>query len=154
MIQRIQTVFLFLTIIALAAFNMFPYWQTIAEQGAESILLMSYGFISADKVGALPELSLYVLVAGISALAMIIVIVEIFQFKNRILQLKMAIANSLLMSVNLVVMTYLIITLQKEYHGSFGIGIFIYALAMILNILARRFIQKDENLVRSVDRLR
>ena len=154
MIQRIQTVFLFLTIIALAAFNMFPYWQTIAEQGAESILLMSYGFISADKVGALPELSLYVLVAGISALAMIIVIVEIFQFKNRILQLKLAIANSLLMSVNLVVMTYLIITLQKEYHGSFGIGIFIYALAMILNILARRFIQKDENLVRSVDRLR
>ena len=154
MIQRIQTVFLLLAIIALAAFNMFPYWQTITEQGAESFMLMSYGFISADKVGALPDLSLYVLVAGISALAMIIVLVEIFQFKNRILQLKLAIANSMLMSVNLVVMTYFIITLQKEYQGSFGIGIFIYALAMILNILARRFVQKDENLVRSVDRLR
>ena len=34
------------------------------------------------------------------------------------------------------------------------LGIFVFALAMILNILARRFIQKDEKLVRSVDRLR
>jgi hypothetical protein len=58
------------------------------------------------------------------------------------------------MSINLVLMTYFIITLQEVYQGSFGIGIFIYALAMLFNIVARRFIQKDENLVRSVDRLR
>jgi hypothetical protein len=154
MIQRIQTVFLFLAIIALAAFNIYPYWQGVASEEEGSDLLMSYGLARLIDGEVTIEYGLYVVVAGISAVAGIILLIEIFNFKNRILQLKLAIANSLLMSVNLVVMTYFIISLQKEYQGSFGIGIFIYALAMILNILARRFIQKDENLVRSVDRLR
>ena len=51
-------------------------------------------------------------------------------------------------------MTYFIISIQNEYEGTFGFGLFIYAMAMLLNIVARRFIQKDEKLVRSVDRLR
>lgn len=154
MIQRIQTVFLFLAIIALVAFNIFPYWQTIAGEGEENFLLMSYGFLSVTEISSFPQLSIYTLVAGISVLAMIIVLVEILQFKNRVLQMKLAIANSFLMSVNLALMTYFVITLQNEYQGIFGVGIFIYALAMLLNILARRFIQKDEKLIRSVDRLR
>ena len=154
MIQRIQTVFLFLAIIALVAFNIFPYWQTIAGEGEENFLLMSYGFLSVTEISSFPQLSIYTVVAGISGLAMIIVLVEILQFKNRILQMKLAVANSFLMSVNLALMTYFVITLQNEYQGTFGLGIFIYALAMLLNILARRFIQKDEKLIRSVDRLR
>ena len=58
------------------------------------------------------------------------------------------------MSISLVLMTFLIVDLQEEYEGTFGLGIFAFAIAMLLNILARRFIQKDEKLVRSVDRLR
>ena len=154
MIQRIQTFFLFLAIIALAAFNIFPYWLSVASEEGVSNQLMSYGVAHITDGEISIEYGLYAIVAGISALAMIILLIEIFKYKNRILQLKLAIANSLLMSVNLALMTYFIITMQKEFQGSFGIGIFIYALAMILNILARRFIQKDENLVRSVDRLR
>ena len=154
MIQRIQTVFLFLAIIALAAFNMFPYWQGVASEEVANNLLMSYGFVQLIDEVILIEYGLYTIVAGISAVAIIILLIEIFKYKNRILQLKLALANSLLMSINLVLMTYFIITLQEEYQGSFGIGIFIYALAMLFNIVARRFIQKDENLVRSVDRLR
>ena len=154
MIQRIQTVFLFLAIIALAAFNMFPYWQGVASEEGANNLLLSYGFAQLNDGDMSIEYGLYTIVAGISAIAIIIVLIEIIKYKNRILQLKLALANSLLMSINLVVMTYFIITLQKDYQGSFGIGIFIYALAMLLNILARRFIQKDERLVRSVDRLR
>jgi hypothetical protein len=154
MIQRIQTVFLFLAIIALAAFNLFPYWLGVASEEGASNLLMSYGLARLTDGEIAIEYGLFTIVACISAGAIIILLIEILKYKNRILQLKLALANSLLMSVNLVLMTYFIITLQKEYQGSFGIGIFIYALAMILNILARRFIQKDENLVRSVDRLR
>ena len=33
-------------------------------------------------------------------------------------------------------------------------GFFLPAIAMVFNILANRFIRRDENLVRSVDRLR
>ena len=154
MIQRIQTVFLFLAIIALVAFNVFPYWQVVAGQDGNSFQLMSYGLVSFSNGEMSIEYGLYTIVAGISVVAIIIVLVEIFKYKNRIVQMKLAIANSFLMSINLALMTYFVITLQKEYQGGFGIGIFIYALAMLLNILARRFIQKDENLVRSVDRLR
>lgn len=154
MIQRIQTIFLFLAIIALAAFNLFPYWQGVASEEGTSNLLMSYGFARMTDGEPSIEYGLYTIVAGVSVFAIIIVLIEIIKYKNRILQLKLALANSFLMSFNLVLMTYFIITLQEEYQGSFGIGIFIYALAMLLNIVARRFIQKDENLVRSVDRLR
>jgi type IV secretory pathway TrbD component len=154
MIQRIQTVFLFLAIIALAAFNILPYWQTSVGEDGISHGLMSYGFATINSEETSVEYGLYASVAGVSALAIIILLIEIINFKNRILQLKLAIGNSLLMSLNLLLMTYFIMNLQEEYQGGFGVGIFIYALAMILNILARRFIQKDENLVRSVDRLR
>jgi len=154
MIQRIQTVFLLFAIIALVAFNILPYWQVVADETGNNLQLMSYGFVSAIGGEATIDYGLYVIVASISALSIFIVLIEVFNYKNRILQLKLAIANSLLMSMNLALMTYFVITLQKEYQGSFGVGIFIYAMAMLLNILARRFIQKDEKLVRSVDRLR
>lgn len=154
MIQRIQTIFLFLAIIALAAFNYFPYWQSNGGAAEGDLLLMSYGLATIGSAGPVVEFGLYTVVAGLSGLAIIILLIEILKFKNRILQMKLAIANSFLMTVNLVLMTYFVIDLQKDNVGGFGLGIFIFALAMLLNILARRFIQKDENLVRSVDRLR
>ena len=115
---------------------------------------MSYGLASINEGLPAVEFGLYSIVAGISGLAIIIVLIEILKFKNRVVQMKLAIANSFLMSINLALMTYFVIDLQKEHVGGFGLGIFIYAMAMLLNILARRFIQKDEKLVRSVDRLR
>jgi hypothetical protein len=154
MIQRIQTIFLFLAIIALAAFNYFPYWQSNGGAAEGDLLLMSYGLAVIGDGVPVVEFGLYTVVAGLSGLAGMILLIEILKFKNRILQMKLAIANSFLMSVNLVLMTYFIIELQKDRVGGFGFGIFIFALAMLLNILARRFIQKDEKLVRSVDRLR
>jgi hypothetical protein len=154
MIQRIQTVFLFLAVIALVLFNIFPYWQGTAQPEGEAVKLLSY----ALQTGALdqPELAfgLYTLVAGISGIALILLIVEIFSYKNRLNQMRIAIGISFIMSLNLVLMTFFIVDLQKEYEGTFGLGIFVFAMAMLLNILARRFIQKDEKLVKSVDRLR
>jgi len=154
MIQRIQTVFLFLAIIALVLFNMNPYWIILPSDNGESFRLMSYGFVSYIAGDATTEYGLYTVVAGISGIAVILLLIEVFSYKNRLLQMKLAIGNSFLMSLNLGLMTYFVISLQNEYEGSFGLGLFIYAMAMLLNIVARRFIQKDEKLVKSVDRLR
>lgn len=154
MIQRIQTVFLFLAVIALVVFNIYPYWQAGAQTEGAIVSLMSYGLLSGSIEQQSLEFGFYPIVAGLSGIALILLIIEIFAFKNRILQMKIAIGISFLMSMNLVLMTYFVIDLQKEYTGSFGIGIFVFALSMLLNILARRFIQKDEKMVRSVDRLR
>ncbi len=154
MIQRIQTVFLFLAIIALVLFNIFPYWQVAAGEEGARMQLMSYGFATTVQGETTVDYGLYALVAGLSGVAIIIALVEIFTYKNRLTQMKLAIANSFLMTATLVLMTYFVVGLQEEYQGDFGLGIFVFALAMLLNILARRFIQKDEKLVRSVDRLR
>lgn len=154
MIQRIQTVFLFLAVIALALFYVFPYWQAVAQPGEEVVKLFSYALITGTTEQPVFEFGLYSVVGGLAALAIILLIVEIFSYKNRLTQMRIAIGISFLMSICLVLMTFLVVDLQKEYEGTFGIGIFVFAIAMLLNILARRFIQKDEKLVRSVDRLR
>lgn len=154
MIQRIQTVFLLLAIIALILFNLYPYWEATPTPDGAIATMMSYGLISGTIEEPVLEFGLMSIVGGISGLAIILLAVELFSYKNRVMQLKIAIGNSFLMSINLVAMTFFILDVQKEFQGSFGIGIFIFAIAMLLNILARRFIQKDEKLVRSVDRLR
>lgn len=154
MIQRIQTLLLFIAIIALGLFNVFPYWEVKAGTIGEGAKLMTYGFTGDVEGEFFIKYELYPIVAALSGLAIIIALIEVFKYKSRTTQLKLAVANSFLMSINLALMTYFVITLQKEYEGAFGIGIFIIAFAMIMNILARRFIQKDERLVRSVDRLR
>ena len=154
MIQRIQTVFLFLAVIALVVFNIIPYWQATGQPEGEGVLLLSYALQTGDLVEPTYNFGLYSVVGGIAALAIILLVIEIFSYKNRLTQMRIAIGISFLMSLDLVLMTFLIVDLQGDYEGSFGIGIFVFALAMLLNILARRFIQKDEKLVRSVDRLR
>lgn len=115
---------------------------------------MSYAMLSGSIEEPTVNFGLYSVVGGIACIAIVLLIIELFAYKNRMLQMRLAIGISFLMSLNLVLMTFLILEIQKEYEGNFGIGIFVFALAMVLNILARRFIQKDEKLVRSVDRLR
>ncbi|MEN8248581.1 MAG: DUF4293 domain-containing protein [Bacteroidota bacterium] len=154
MIQRIQTVFLFLAIIALGAFNYFPYWIVKPGTVGEGASLMTYGFAGEVEGEFFIKYEFYPVVAALSVLAIIIALIEVFMFKNRGAQLKLAVTNSFLMSINLAVMVYFVYMLQKEYEGAIGIGVYIMAFAMVMNMLARRFIQKDERLVRSVDRLR
>ncbi len=150
MIQRIQTIFLFLVVVLLAGLNFFPYWQSKAGD----MTLFSYGF--EQIIGGKPvlEYGLYISVSILSGLGALVAFIEIFMFKNRVLQMLLSVVNSFIMMISIGLMAYLIFELQRTVPGKFAPGSFMLALAMFMNILARRFIQKDENLVRSVDRLR
>ena len=100
----------------------------------------------------------YVISGGLSVLAILIAIIEIFKYKNRLTQIKLGTLNSLLMTGSLILMVYLTYNAQTELlpniPGQYQAGLFIPAAAMIFNSLANRFIRKDEALVRSVDRIR
>ena len=89
---------------------------------------------------------------------MLIAAVEMFMYKNRMLQMKLGMINSVLIVVVLGVLMWLIFTGQDEWlpsiAGKFGAGLFMPALAMVFNRMAIRSIKKDEDLVRSVDRIR
>lgn len=154
MIQRIQTIFLLVVVAALIAFNFFPYWQNQAGENAVSHMLFPYAYVTIDGEITVEEFGLFSVVAGLSILAAVVAVIEIFQFKSRLTQMKIGALNSVIMTADLGLMTYFVLDIQKQHPGSFGIGLFILAIAMIFNIMARRAIQRDEKLVRSVDRIR
>lgn len=154
MIQRIQTIFLFLVVVLLAGFNFFPYWEGSAEGSGIIQQLTTYAYITINGEVTEMEFGLFTGVAVLSGIGALIALIEIFMYKNRLRQMTLSVINSFVMTITIGLMAYFIFELQKTVHGKFDPGAFLLALAMFFNILARRFIQKDENLVRSVDRIR
>ena len=81
--------------------------------------------------------------------------VAIFIFKNRKLQFVIGRLTILINLILLGVLIYVSLTLPGEAAVSEkGIGMFIPVLAILLLVLANKAIKKDEDLVKSADRLR
>jgi glucan phosphoethanolaminetransferase (alkaline phosphatase superfamily) len=98
------------------------------------------------------------LVGIVAALSVLIAVFEITRYKNRITQMKLGALNSLIMSLALGLAVYFIYNAEKNWfphqQGIYRIGVFMPAVGLLFNMLANRYIRKDEQLVRSVDRLR
>lgn len=91
--------------------------------------------------------------------AAVIATLSITQFNNRINQMKLGMANSLIMSGLAVYLVVTATNLAKLARvgpevGNFQIGFWLPFIAMLLNTVANRLIRKDEKLVRSMDRIR
>jgi len=88
----------------------------------------------------------------------LVALYSIFQYKNRLTQLKLGAVNAFIIMAYVATATYFIYTGEKEIgyesRGIFKPGYFLPLAALLLNSLANRFIKKDEKLVRSVDRIR
>jgi hypothetical protein len=143
MIQRIQTVYLLLTsIISGVLIFVFNLWKSIEKSIFALDLLNSEFFL----LKGIPVLFL------VSA---ILAFVAIFLFKNRKLQFVMGRLTILINLILLGLLIYVSLTLPGEASVSEkGIGMFIPILAILLLVLANKAIKKDEDLVKSVDRLR
>jgi hypothetical protein len=143
MIQRIQTVYLLLTsVISGVLIFVFNLWKSIEKSVFALDLLNS----ESSLLKGIPVLFL-----GSAILAF----VAIFLFKNRKLQFVMARLTILINLILLGLLIYVSLTLPGEASVSEkGIGMFIPILAILLLVLANKAIKKDEDLVKSVDRLR
>lgn len=136
MIQRIQTVFMMLA-------------------GLVSISLYVWFPVVADENGALlfernQPLFLGLLFAGIA-----LSIVAIMSFKNRKKQFVINRLNIISNFILLGVFVYRSLRVSGEILISEkGIGMFLPIISIVFLVLANRAIQKDERLVKSVDRLR
>ncbi|MEE4001019.1 DUF4293 domain-containing protein [Tenacibaculum sp. FZY0031] len=85
----------------------------------------------------------------------LVALVTIFLFKNRQLQFVLNRLNILINLFLLGLLIYLSQTLSGEASVSEkGIGMFFPIIVILLLVLANRAIKKDEDLVKSVDRLR
>jgi len=160
MIQRIQSIFLLLSSICMILFLFIPVWLKLDPASGEMYKVFStYMLFQANTESGLQYIFLpYAYSGGVAVLTVLISWIEIFKYKNRLTQIKLGTLNSLLMTGSLVYLVYLTYNAQSEILpnilGEYKLGLFMPAIALILNSIANRYIRKDEKLVRSVDRIR
>ena len=129
MIQRIQTIYLLISALIMGA--LYLWFPVITDTDGELVILIPV-FLSI-------------------ALA----IISILNFKKRQMQFVLNRLNILLSFVLLGVFVYRSLTLSGETLVSEkGIGILLPIISIVFLVLANKAIKKDEDLVKSVDRLR
>jgi len=145
MIQRKQSIYLFIAAIISAGLTIvFSLWTNSQSNTPIFIIDLFSGSSILEKT--IP-VSFF-----ISAL---LSIVSIFLFKNRQLQFVLGRLNILINLFLLGILIYLSQTLSGEALVSEkGIGMFFPIIVVLLLVLANKAIKKDEDLVKSVDRLR
>lgn len=160
MIQRIQTVFLFLVVVAMGVAIGFPMWLQSAQVGEtqETWSLTAFTLSNLNSSGEIIQTSSKWYIGALVIVSGLLALVSIFQFANRGRQMMINMINSLLM-VALVSVVFLTTSgVNKEIaaasNGAYQIGFWAILAATVFNMLANRFIRKDELLVRSVDRIR
>jgi hypothetical protein len=143
MIQRIQSVYLLMaSVISGVLIFVFNLWKSIEKSIFALDLLKS-------------ESNLLKLIPILFLVAAILAFVAIFIFKNRKLQFVIGRLTILINLMLLGLLIYVSLTLPGEASVSEkGIGMFIPILAILLLVLANKAIKKDEDLVKSADRLR
>ncbi len=165
--QRPQTLALagIITLMLITLFT--PIWkggkagESVYSFNANGIFLTantglnSGAIIEPIKQDGTPGYVIYPLCALAAAFSAL----SILQFKNRMNQMKLGMANSLIMSGLAVYMVITATNLSKQAGLSpevsqFQIGFWLPFMAMLLNTFSNRFIRRDEKLVRSMDRIR
>ncbi|WP_046244037.1 DUF4293 domain-containing protein [Hymenobacter terrenus] len=157
MIQRIQSVFLLLLALAMLSVLALPLWHKIDGLTNQELTLTAFGFEA--KGLQLPANMGPIWVIGLLALtSAAVAIYEIFQFRNRLKQLLLGSVNLLLITATLGAAFYFSTKgeqlLNLKLEGKAQAGFYLPTLGLLLNLLANRFIRRDEQLVRSADRLR
>ncbi|MBX2965151.1 MAG: DUF4293 domain-containing protein [Cyclobacteriaceae bacterium] len=147
--QRIQTVFLVITIVSLLVSLIQPIWQ--AQAGETTLVLTPFYLLENTTYSYLP----YSLTAILAIAAITIAIFEIKRFDNRPLQIKLGALNSLILAGFMVSAVLFTNSLMKQHQGATGkVWLILAGAAVISNWLAIRFIRRDERIVRESDRLR
>lgn len=149
MIQRIQSVYLLLVTALLITSMCLPLGNFIGVDGATYVFKplgveINEAFHSTWGV------------FGILLLSAIVAFATIFLFKNRMLQIRMSIFNSLLLIGYYMAFLAFMFVLKKDLHASFQVSwaVCLPVICIILNYLAIRAIGRDEVMVKAADRLR
>ena len=149
--QRIQTVFLAVAILVLLVSVVLPIW-TIEINGEPNVLTAFY-YLKGDTYQYNP----YSLTAILAIASATLALIEITKYKNRLTQMKIGALNSFFL-VGTIGSAFIfagqLIKSLEGGGGQYGLGMWLPGIAVLCNLLANRFIRKDEKLVRDSDRLR
>ena len=136
MLQRIQTIYLLIaSIISGGLIFMFPIWKL--NDGLEVFATSS------------------ILYSGLFFGSAVLSVIAIFMFKNRKLQFVLGRLAIILNFILLGFFVYQSLMVSGEAEASEkGIGMLLPIVSIVFLALANKAIKKDEDLVKSVDRLR
>lgn len=152
--QRIQTVFLVIAVISLLVSIFLPIW-VYQDSAGQSHQLYALHYTIKQGETATPQYFPYSLTAILAVAAITIAFIEIRQFRNRLLQMKLGALNSLFMAGTIASAVIFSNQFTKAFQGgTYGLGLWLPGIAVVCNLLANRFIRRDEKLVRDSDRLR
>ncbi len=136
MLQRIQTVYLILSILVMGALYM---WFPVVEDAAKNVV------IDTSEP----------LVLGLILAPVVLTLISIFNFKKRQHQFVLNRLSIILNFVLLGVFVYRSLMVSGETLVSEkGIGVLLPIISIVFLVLANKAIKRDEDLVKSVDRLR
>jgi hypothetical protein len=156
MIQRIQTLFL-LAIAIFSALLIFIPFETVTIKSTEPGLVLGTYSLCLSPTCIKEGVSGFIHVPmALNAIILILALVTIFLYKNRKRQMKLS--QLLLVLSALLIGSLFVMPLVKGEANmmdiDYKIASFIPAINSICAFLAMRFIKKDEELVRSADRIR
>ena len=136
MIQRIQTIYLFVSALVIGAlFMWFP--EVLGKDGTV--------IMQREEP----------LILGLIFVSIALAIISILSFKKRQLQFVLNRLNIISNFVLLGVFVYRLLTLSGETIVSEkGIGVVLPIISIVFLVLANKAVKRDEDLVKSVDRLR
>ena len=155
MLQRVQTLFLSVVLIACGLSFFLPFWGYSGNDYTYLVYLFSVKIVQGTSqnimVGTIP-------IIVIMSICLLLTVVSIFSFKNRSLQLRLNNFN-LLFTLFFIGTLYILIPSMIEEQlplavRTFNFGLILPLISLVSLIFANMFIKKDENLVKSADRLR
>ncbi len=136
MIQRIQTVYLVVSALIIGA--LYIWFPAVHDEAGNTI-------ISREEP----------LILGLMGISVLLAVISIFNFKKRKLQFVLNRLNIISNFVLLGVFVYRSLTLSGETLVSEkGIGVLFPVISIVFLVMANKAIKRDEDLVKSVDRLR
>lgn len=156
MIQRIQSIYLLVAVLAGIATFFFKLATFLADQ-----IYLEWYIYSLRNLTKGSDVIIHdyysVFVTILMAAVMILAVLIIFLYKNRRQQLKLG-RIAILINIVLIIVVFFIypevIERKLQVETTFETGIYFPLISLLFLIMASRAIMKDDKLVRSADRLR
>ncbi len=156
MLQRIQSLYLFFVFVFAVLFAVLPMAYFPAEMADMPLRLSNHHLF----FNAIPELTgrwMGIALLVFFILALVITVYTTFLYKRRLHQIKMGKLNIFVHIAMILVAFFFLDNIRNQVHDagfSYGAGIFFPIVSLILILLANKAIRRDEELVRSADRIR
>lgn len=155
MLQRIQSIYLFLVFVFAILFAVLPLAYVQGDTPFMPLRLLYYNaFFGGTAFSSGWQGILLIIIWLIS---LVLTVFMTFQYRNRLFQIKLGKLN-ILFHVGLILVAFFFIDgLRNQIEGieiNYGAGVLFPVISLIFILMAIKAIKRDEALVRSADRIR